>query len=463
MDDRFHQPLLSPTDAWESSPLARRLLERHGAPLGVIDLRHSQVKAERLARRGVVQTELLDLLVGRYGIANEFSNNAGDLNYAAEGPAPEITTVSKAGQDWPAQRRPVPADPVQAESSTQFRVRRPSAVLRDRFSTNVPREQAGPATPTSLTRVEGPVVQQRRAPDRTARLGVVPSQADEDLVTALPNTTLALPRVQQDGAASRPDRILTDAGEHSAPHLPNDFLRFEDLAAKNPTPSREPAAPPAPDHGAGRAPLVLLRRGSPHAIESSHGNPRERSSTLNHETRSSHRPSDPLNYAETPDLLLHGIPEKLPGRNATNERQARPLHTRGPESGAITAQDRTEHWPIVSVPSLPVANRAAAAPTVWRKASDPRATATLPDFTGGVSFSVKSEASHGGTQGPPHPLATPTTQAATAGPAAVSSALSTPATKLTRVDLEQIAKQVTRIISRQLIIERERRGLKGWD
>lgn len=160
-----------------------------------------------------------------------------------------------------------------------------------------------------------------------------------------------------------------------------------------------------------------------------------------------------------------GLLKRLPLASALIQRQAAPGETRGPSSGGTHAQsreDRIDNSAVASAPQTPGGKPAVAAEIpnpssaqappkiVWRKGAENSSTASLlqsakrENITPGAPMIARqNESGSNQTAETFTPASSPSPSDSGGG----------------GVDVEQLAEQVSRLLARQLQIERERRGM----
>ncbi len=439
MTDSEHQD--APTVAFPESDLTHRMLRRATEPIGVIDTRHAN---ELHARASMLQGQrlaLLDNFRDRYGLdsagtastvppASDMSLIAPYQRLAAPGQlslSASASLISGAGMPQSTMGSAQKTPP--ASSEPQYRVMRPDRHAEGNpprsFSSWTVATRSPVAGKIRLNAISPPAMHLQRKTDRApspvdsrtdpsasslvraetagyAHNKFAPERYSSLIAETLPRVG-ELPRiatVATQRLRRKPDGFAAD--ENGPISIPNTFRsssRRDDLTRDNgPTPS-------SPSTGDMPVIFPLITgetvRSAPHVSQSSDG----------------------------AQLPRKADPQTLTSANPAP--RAKPVHAPPQASanshGAVTAEVR-------AAPLLPDSKN-----IVWRKidASGASSLAVGPTYTRGAEIMRETDSESVG-----HPDKLPARTSGSNG-----------------VDVRRIAEQVTRVIARQLRIERERRGI----
>jgi hypothetical protein len=427
MKDSEHQD--GQAVAFPESELTRRLLRRATEPIGVINVRQASELHSRtlwIAQRA----ELLDNIKNRYGLGQGASNPAGIAAPAMPFVSPlqamaASSPFDSASMSPSAGRMPV-TETLTSTASTvspapQYRVKRPHT-------------QAGPSPTQSTARGEirvsphTPPAIQRKINETQSSASSTPDASAPPLVLAgeVPAAAEIVPSATPH--VSRPASTPEDLPADKAPKLNSSLPQVREL----------PSIAAAP-----RMHLQRMPESSPAAGQISHPtNPNVFGVASTPEDLPG-RGAPAVSNVSSGDLHVQRTAEHSPALPAIHVPQTAETGTALPPSRSDSQSQRAISPEIRVAPLLP-----ASTSIIWRKADTNgggrESAAQAPTLTVGPTY----------TNGP-QIMRQPVSQPVSGGGVA---AVATAPSGSNRVDLTRMAENVSRIIARQLRIDRERRG-----
>jgi len=459
MTDSEHQD--RQTVAFPASNLTRRLLRRATEPIGVIDVRHPAELHSRSSLWLGQRLELLDNLKSRYGL-DQGAGGAGGTGSPIAGGMSLIA---------PLQRTAAMGTVSEVSSAEQYRVKRPSRHAEPNppkpLSAETVATQSAAAGEIRVSTNSIPAMHlQRKTSETQSPVSSKPDPSAPPLVRATPVGTSGH---LDNKFAHGHDASLTGGPLPQVSELPHSAVVAQLHLQRKPDGSTaaEEIGPFSTPHSVRPA---STREELPDDDASTLSSPS--TSDLHLQRKADHPPTLPVAAEEigrlsTPhDFRPASMREDLPGDGAPTlsspsasglllQRKADhpppfPAASSGPTAEAVTAPPPAS---INSQSRGPVSAEIRAAPLlpgstsiVWRKADTNGASresatpglATVPTYTNGTQI-MREAASESVSSSSVAPVATPTSGSNGA-------------------DVTRLAEQVSRMIARQLKIERERRG-----
>jgi hypothetical protein len=472
-------------EAAPSMELAERLLQRRTEPVGVIDVRQGQRHYARTAGWVAQRFAMLDHWKTRYGVDEGAAANDSLIFTSPPRTGAEVApTASNSIQLARAVKesgafQPSVTPAVSAAPPGQYRIRR-----RSMASASLPQDTASPEPRlVSATQTEGD-----KSPPGASESGPTPGVSDTPGGVARVETERGVIRAAEFPTTmplAAPNMILSRKAVEAAPETPGGSVAAVehqiqrkatlsppaitttgDLARKTEvsrphsvTPSATAAAPvqaPARSSGIDATPAELplrLRRKPAEAAK------------------------EPLAVPATQTIA------QTPLSNSSMQPLVQPLlesqsFSGGGASGSVTEQTRPAgigdtHTTGASATSLPLIQRqpVGGAPQpvmIWRRSVE---RSSLSAGTPGVApavarsaFPLAIGASRGSAQKVARQAATDEATSPTSAESAqpAQAAKAAPAAAPNEINVARLAEQVSRLLARQLAVERERRGRGGW-
>ena len=475
----------------ESSQLTDRMLARHSKPIGVIDVRRAEQHYSRTAGWVAERFALLDHWKSRYDV-DEGRGAGGSLVFSSaprEAPTrtssgPTLSNMAQIARSAKPVASPPSGSPQQQQ---QYRVRRRGAETTSApgAADSRPGQPTPPLPSTVAIPNDGPPTRSERqvlhsagpkapmimrealkpSPGETARSSGSLDRINVEPVTRItPDPPATVPSRGESGASlvavqrpplghSEPRTTPVVRGESAAPAAAPQPLRLQSTepTLRRVTESRSPAsARPALDPlGSGR----VVQRTAVEIPTSSELSGRDPQADSPVQEQRDHAAGHAIPPLVSPSAGSTLIQRRTSAGNAQN------LHA---DDAVKPAQPPAPAAVPVARPDAPKSEM------VWRKGNDVDASATGVASSPGISRSATG-AMPLAVSRPPQSSTTlfrQTEIARVAEPAAGTSveaapAQATPAAASTgQVDIAQLAERVGRLISRELAVERERRGIK---
>jgi hypothetical protein len=465
-------------EAGESAPsveFAERLLQRRTEPAGVIDVRHAQRQYARTAGWVAQRFALLDHWKTRYGGDEDAGTANSSLVFAGAGrpgvePAHTLSSpihLSRAVNRADASRQ-VAAPPVSDALQGQFRVMRrgatPVAPLQDVTAPKARLNSDSPADGDNATPHASHEVVARSQADRGAfravEIPAIMPHAAPDLILPRPTglsvktgaetvgeSAHGVERPIRRNATSSPAAITTTGALASGTDVSRQHSEAPSAtAAPVQSPVRVSRVESTPDG----LPLRLQRK------------PGEAATALAR-ARESESPASarmPLSDSSAPLLKAQSFSG---GEGASPD--SLPLIQRRPASGAPAseaARDAANNQPVPMSAEIRVASsqQAGGAPQpamIWRRSVE---RSPLSEGATGAARSALPLAISAAPAQAARQEATTAEPTSSTGAERVTTA--PPAPTDSGIDVARLAEQVSRLLARQLAVERERRGRGGW-
>jgi hypothetical protein len=502
MKDSSIQPAADGSGPALSTELTERLLQRATAPLGVIDVRQPQQHYARTAGWIAQRFALLDRWKTRYGSDEEASGAGASLVFAVPGqtltePNPAVPNVAQLArtvqQSVAAQASTV--SPTSSSPPEQFRVRRHAMP-----SVSPPQATVTPSSPEATIRSKA-----ERSDSHTGEIPAIMRQAAQT-PTALILSKSPGGRVEDRSELGRSGNLAskTERSHHrEGPSLPG--------AISTPPPSATLARSTISSHSRGQTQSIAAAQAqTPVSVDRVEPGPssfplrlqRKHSEALTGLAKGRELSEPSVSMATTQTTLsksslsqLHE-PPLLPGgddsaRDVTSPVAERTVFT---GSGASLAKvESSASFPLVQRQAVgsertaetvhgDVAERRAAVATeirsvpssapkpamVWRQSAERPSSggAFAAGITGGAGSALPlamSAARGGDAQVARQATTAESTSSTNTEPTAPSAATPMPAAPpANKMDIAHLAEQVSRLLARQLAVERERRGRREW-
>jgi hypothetical protein len=419
MKDNPTQP---PTEAGYAGygKLTERLLRRHTDPGGLIDVRHAERHYSRTAGWVAERFGLLEHWKTRYDVDDSGAVSGPGLAFSTSLKQPELQPISEV----PGKVSVTPGMPEVTRS-------------------------AYPAAPDVSSSRRGEVRVRRRAGDSAS-----PSRATTNVVSSTERLDPEVPATDAGGLIGKSEIPVSDRAV-SVDSKPLTIMR---KAAQVPAAATRPEPEGARNR---RAPLVQ-RTGGDGVVAPPAALSREQRQVDGQ--ASSIQMGSPIPSAR-PDVRHH------PGESMAILRQSASVRPAGEVKDVDATPDRA--FPVVlTAPEIRATSPVMQKPEIiWRKTVDgspaERLSSGISESAGGVLPWAINRASE--KEGVVFRRAEPASNASGSEVAnyaesteLAKSAKPTPA-PAAQIDLAQLADRVGRLLSRQLAVERERRGIKGWN
>ncbi|BAZ23383.1 hypothetical protein NIES4073_42710 [Kalymmatonema gypsitolerans NIES-4073] len=502
MTDESRQNTSHTKDILQSSSLIQRLDQRRTQPVGLIDGSQFQSQSSRLPTTIVQRFALLDQLQTRYGVHDRDSGTSTELTFATRSQdkaaqtnssiseqaiarqtptTPSITSHTPPAQQFRVSRKPVPfVNPSDLPTtSAKLEHRKTPTTVTAQTNSSISEQAIARQTPTTasitshtppaqqfrVSRKPVPFVNPSDLPTTSAKLEhrkISSLEKHSNSAIAHPSTSSSQSLRVQNLAATpgtvtqtSPSLILRkEINNHTTEPSANDFTNSsysKDLLTIDETPQPEVMS----DKPKANAPLVLRK-----ATLASQDNPsRGRSEKFavapattartitegirGQSTQGGLAPSVPLVRATSTALVLQRQPESI---SATNEHSTtQPVASANKNKVAVSSE-------------MPVTENSVSKPSmVWRKSSHER----LPgnDFSSAINngqlIAQKATTANTSLTIPTRSMQTSNAMSTNTMSTARQAAMPAP-----EINVAQIAEQVSRILCRQLTVERERRGIR---